>query len=87
MPVQVPESLDEAESEPTVLCGETRVIQVQSSSFVSIFAKRKHPPGPALYVPIARTIDRAGGILPGLAGVPAVPIHGADLTAHLTDKC
>ena len=30
---------------------------------------------------------RAGGILPGLAGVPAVPIHGADLTAHLTDKC
>ena len=63
MPVQVPESLDEAESEPTVLCGETRVIQVQSSSFVSIFAKRKHPPGPALYVPIARTIDRAGGIL------------------------
>ena len=54
MPVQVPESLDEAESEPTVLCGEIRVIQVQSSSFVSIFAKRKHPPGPALYVPIAR---------------------------------
>ena len=78
----MPESLDEAESEPTVLCGETRVIQVQSSSFVSIFAKRKHPPGPALYVPIG-----AGGILPGLAGVPAVPIHGADLTAHLTDKC
>ena len=82
----MPESLDEAESEPTVLCGEIRVIQVQSSSFVSIFAKRKHPPGPALYVPLSRGGDE-GGILPGLAGVPAVPIHGADLTAHLTDKC